>query len=117
MISILEDELSFIFKFKEEIPFRKEIKEYDYSINSVEYQKLLTFFIQATELVEKNIKLFKQEDKSLKTFLCNKLNNLSQNIVCRKIYALVYYKIFDAIKNNLYDSIREQFLNLLNLLK
>ena len=117
LISILEDELSFIFKFKEEIPFRKEIKEYDYSINSVEYQKLLTFFIQATELVEKNIKLFKQEDKSLKTFLCNKLNNLSQNIVCRKIYALVYYKIFDAIKNNLYDSIREQFLNLLNLLK
>jgi hypothetical protein len=117
LISKLEDELSFIFKLKEEIPFHKEIKEYNYSIDNEQYQNILKFYIQATELIEKTIKLFNQEDKSLKTFLCNKLNNLSQNIVCRKIYGLVYYKIFDAIKINIYQSIKEQFLDLMNLLR
>ena len=117
LISKLEDELSFIFKLKEEIPFHKEIKEYNYSIDNEQYQNILKFYIQATELIEKTIKLFNQEDKSLKTFLCNKLNNLSQNIVCRKVYGLVYYKIFDAIKNKIYESIKTQFSNLMELLK
>ena len=116
LISKLEDELSFIFKLKEEIPFHKEIKEYNYSIDNELYQNILKFYSQATELIEKTIKLFNQEDKSLKTFLCNKLNNLSQNIVCRKIYGLVYYKIFDAIKNEIYNSINKQFSDLMDLI-
>ena len=117
MISKLEDELLSIFNLQKEIPFDKEIKEYNYSIDKIQYQKLLKFFSQATELVEKDIKLFNQEDKSLKTFLCNKLNNLSQNIVCRKIYGFVYYEIFDAIKNDIYNSVKTQFSYLMELLK
>ena len=117
LISKLEDELLSIFNLQKEIPFDKEIKEYNYSIDKIQYQKLLKFFSQATELVEKDIKLFNQEDKSLKTFLCNKLNNLSQNIVCRKIYGFVYYEIFDAIKNDIYNSVKTQFSYLMELLK
>lgn len=117
LISKLEDELLSIFNLQKEIPFDKEIKEYNYSIDKIQYQKLLKFFSQATELVEKDIKLFNQEDESLKTFLCNKLNNLSQNIVCRKIYGFVYYEIFDAIKNDIYNSVKTQFSYLMELLK
>ena len=117
LISKLEDELSSIFYLNDAIPFCEEIKGYDYSISDEQYQKLLFYFSQATELAEINIKLFNQEDTSLKAFLCNKLNNLSENIVCRKIYGLVYYKLFDAIKDNIYNSTKNQFLKLMGLFK
>lgn len=116
LLSKLEDELSFVFNLNGEISFHKEIKEYDYSKNNEQYQNLLKFFSKATEIVEKNIKSFNQEDNSLNIFLCKKLNNLSQNIVCRKIYRLVYYKIFDAIINEIYTSIKKQFSDLKKLI-
>ena len=107
----LEDEFS-MFQRKTEIPFPNKIDDFDFSLSKEEYLLLLKYFQEAFELI--NMKINAEETQNeinsndinidnpaLKT----KLNMLTENILCRKIYGLIYYQLLEFINDLIYNQI------------
>ena len=95
----LKDEFS-MFQKKNNILFPNIKNKFEFSLSDQEYLKLLKYFQEAFELINKtnNAEEVQNEIKSNdikinSPALKKKLNMLTENILSRKIYGLIYYQL------------------------
>ena len=125
LINKLKDE--FIkFNGNKEIPFKDIIFKFNYSLNEEQKKKILFYFEAAFDLLNNRTDISNDNDNNndkvnnndkdkvnllLNNFdyLLKRLNKLTENITCRKIYSFVYYKLTEFIIENNYNSTKTQF--------
>jgi len=69
-----------------------------------QYKTLIEYFIKAFNLIEKDIKLITEK----REFLFEKFSKLFENIICRRIYAFINYKIMCFINEKVYQNLKKE---------
>ena len=90
-------------KEKENTLFEK-IKNFNCELDEIDYKTLIEYFIEAFNLIEKDIKLITEK----REFLFEKFSKLFENIICRRIYAFIIYKIICFINEKVYKNLKEE---------
>jgi len=121
LINILKDE--FIkFLNNKDIQFKDIIFNFDYSLNEGQKKKLLFYFEDAFSIVSERIDKSNDNNKAkllLKNYggLLKRLDELTENITCRKIYSFVYYELNEYIIETNYNTTKIELNEFISKLK
>ena len=118
------DKQSLIHKLKSEFTILKinnsfvdEITKPDFSLEDTEYDGLLKYFTEAFQILDRNIDLKKTNNEQFKQ-IKEKIKKLSENLLSKKIYEFIHYKLFESINDNIYTDFSRklnEFINSLNI--
>ena len=118
------DKQSLIHKLKSEFTifninnsFVDEITKQDFSLQDTEYDGLLKYFTEAFQILDRNIDLKKTNNEQFKQ-IKEKIKKLSENLLSKKIYEFIHYKLFESINDNIYKYFSNklnEFINSLNI--
>ena len=121
LINILKDE--FIkFLNKKDIQFKDIIFNFDYSLNEEQKKKLLFYFEDAFSIVSERTDKSNDNNKA-KLLLKNyggslkRLDELTENITCRKIYNFAYYELNEYIIETNYNTTKIELNEFISKLK
>ena len=121
LINILKDE--FIkFLNNKDIQFKDIIFNFDYSLNEEQKKKLLFYFEDAFSIVSERTDKSNDNNKAkllLKNYggLLKRLDELTENITCRKIYSFVYYELNEYIIETNYNTTKIELNEFISKLK
>ena len=90
-------------------PLFEIINKYAYKPNNEQYKNLIYYFQEAFNLIKKNN--FNAND------LSEKITQLIENIICKRIYAFISYKIMLYINEKVYQNLKEKLLKLMDSIK
>ena len=90
-------------------PLFEIINKYAYKPNAEQYKNLIYYFQEAFNLIKKNN--FNAND------LSEKITQLIENIICKRIYAFISYKIMLYINEKVYQNLKENLLKLMDSIK
>ena len=121
LINKLKDE--FIkFLNNKDIPFKDIIFNFDYSLNEGQKKKLLFYFEDAFSIVSERTDKSNDNNKA-KLLLKNyggslkRLDELTENITCRKIYNFAYYELNEYIIETNYNTTKIELNEFISKLK
>ena len=64
-------------------------------------------------MIEKDSKLITEKEK----ILYEKFNKLLENIICRRIYAFINYKMMSFINEKVYQNLKEKLMSFIKSLE
>ena len=104
LINKLKDEFNILGIQEEATTLFEIIKYFNYKPDEEQFKTLINYFEKAFNLIAKDIKLITEK----KQILFEKFSKLFENIICRRIYAFINYKIMCFINEKVYQNLKKE---------